>query len=97
MTSLPVAQTLKWGCRALLWVLISRRVTLTEARKVRMKVCPGARVLWEKFGNNVDEGFGVVILSDGADHIEDVVCDKGGRLLNREYETRARVDPGGGG
>jgi hypothetical protein len=56
-----------------------------------MKVCPGARVL-----NNVDEGFGVVILPDGADHLEDVVCDKGGKLLNREYETRARVDPGTG-
>ena len=54
-----------------------------------MKVCPGARVL-----NNVDEDFGVVILPDGADHLEDVVCDKGGKLLNCEYETRARVDPG---
>ena len=59
-----------------------------------MKVCPGARVFWRNFGNNVDEGFGVLILPYGADHLEDVVCDKVGRVLNREYEIRASVDPG---
>jgi hypothetical protein len=57
-------------------------------------LAPARRVFKENFSNNVDEGFGVVILSGGASHLEDAVCDKGGKVLNREYEIRARVDSG---
>ena len=77
------------------WVLMSKCATLTETRKVWIDVLAPARVFWEKFGNNVDEGFGVVILLDGAGYLEDVVCDKDGELLtNRGYGIRARIYPG---
>jgi hypothetical protein len=42
---------------------------------------PGARDFWENFGNNVDEGFGVVILPDGADRLEDVIVIRMGKFL----------------
>jgi hypothetical protein len=72
-------------------VLMSRCVTLTEAGKVWIEVLAPVCVFWENFGSNVNEGFGVVILSDGAGHLEGAVCDKSGKALNREYEIRARL------
>ena len=55
-----------------------------------MRVWPRRARLLGKFGNNVDEGF--VILPGGADRLEDVVCDKDGKVFDREYEIRVRVD-----
>ena len=47
---------------------MSRCVTPTPER-----FGPGARDFWVNFGNNVDEGFGAVILPDGADRLADVI------------------------
>ena len=35
---------------------------------------PGDHVFENKIGNNVAESLGVVILPDGADHLEDVIA-----------------------
>ena len=62
-------------------------------QKGSMKVWPRRACLLEKIGDNVDEGFRIVIVPDGEDHLEDVVCDKDRKIRNLEYEIRESVDP----
>jgi hypothetical protein len=57
-------------------------------QKGSMKVWPRRACLLGK-----NQGFRVVILPDGEDHLEDVVCDKDRKIRNLEYEIRERVDP----
>ena len=68
MISLPV------GLRGAVVGLMSRCVTPTPER-----FGPGARDFWVNFGNNVDEGFGAVILPDGADRLADVIVIRMGK------------------